>query len=115
MKIKIKKINNLLNSILSKSTIAITLAPFGIFIKEKYFYDLKIINHEKIHWIQQLEMLIIFFYVWYIIEWIIRLFINGKLSYIKISLEREAYEKEDDINYISIRKHFAWLKYFKSR
>lgn len=41
---------------------AITLLPFGIFMKEKYFppyygYD-TMSNHEKIHWKQQLEMMV---------------------------------------------------------
>ena len=42
----------------------ICLAPIHIQIKEGYFTDRRI-NHEKIHWAQQMEMLIIPFYLWY--------------------------------------------------
>jgi len=95
---------------------AITLAPFGIYVKEKYLPKVNwrysyLINHEKIHWKQQLEMLIIFFYVWYFIEWLIRIFISTSSAYRSISFEREAYDNEYDLNYLNKRKRFAWFKY----
>lgn len=34
-------------------------------------------NHERIHTAQMKEMLYVGFYVWYLIEWIIRLFGKG--------------------------------------
>jgi hypothetical protein len=37
----------------------ITLAPFGIFIKEKYLTNNFIKNHESIHWKQQIEMILL--------------------------------------------------------
>src|SRR5678815_4332787 len=46
------------------------------------------LNHEKIHTAQMKEMLYIFFYLWYVFEWIIRLFMKGnayRLSLIHIS------------------------------
>ena len=61
-------------------------------------------RHENIHGKQQLEMLIILFYVCYFIEWIFR-------GYRKISFEQEAYENQNNKNYK--RKAFAWLKYLK--
>lgn len=61
------------------------------------------INHEKIHGKQQLELLIIFFYLIYIIEWIFK-------GYRNISFEREAYINERNLDYLKSRKHFAWLK-----
>ena len=69
-----------------------------------------VINHEKIHLAQQLEMALIFFYLWYGIEFLIRLCIywDGKLAYRRISFEQEAYEyqtKPDE------RKHYGWFKY----
>ncbi len=47
----------------------ITIFPF-IFLRESAFKKNKIlINHEKIHIRQQLELLIIFFYLWYVVEY----------------------------------------------
>lgn len=86
----------------------ICLAPFMIQIKEGYFTDRRI-NHEKIHWKQQWEMLIIPFYLWYFIEWIVRIFINGKQAYMKLLFEQEAYNNDDNLNYLKTRKHFAWF------
>ena len=87
---------------------AITLAPFGIYMKEKYLSDVRMINHEKIHWKQQLEMLIIFFYVWYLIEWFIKLFTTSD-AYRSLSFEREAYDNDNNFDYLKERKHFAWI------
>jgi hypothetical protein len=89
---------------------AITLAPFGIFIKEKYYYNRIFVTHETIHWKQQMEMLIIPFYLWYLIEWLIKLFIYGSRAYMSISFEREAYSNDNDFKYLSHRKRFSWIK-----
>jgi hypothetical protein len=82
----------------------ITLYPFGIYIKEKYFNNLRIRNHENIHLEQQIEMFVIPFYLWYFLEWVFKLF-----SYNKISFEREAKSNEYDLEYIGMRKRFAWI------
>ena len=70
------------------------------------------LNHEKIHTAQMKEMLYIFFYLWYVVEWIIRLFMKGN-AYRNISFEREAYSNEDGVIYLESRKRFAWIKYIK--
>lgn len=111
---KVKKMNWFITFITSKNVIGITLAPFAIYIKEKYLNRKFTINHEKIHWKQQLEMLIIFFYIWYITEWFIRLFINEN-AYRNISFEREAYTNEYDLFYLKNRKSFSWFKYIKKK
>lgn len=83
---------------------------FGIlFVKNNAKIDEVTINHEAIHSAQMKEMLFIFFYVWYVIEWLFRL-PKGN-AYRSISFEREAYENDSDINYLKNRKHFAFLKY----
>ena len=82
---KFKKFNWFVKIITFNWPVAITLAPFGIYINQKYYtldnvpWQTK--NHESIHWPQQLQLLIIFFYIWYLIEWLIRLPINGKGAY----------------------------------
>lgn len=81
---------------------AITIWPF-IFVREECSFDEVDLNHENIHGKQQLELLIIFFYLIYLVEWIIK-------GYRNISFEREAYGNEDNLNYLKTRKHYAWLK-----
>lgn len=67
-------------------------------------------NHERIHTKQMQEMLYIFFYLWYLIEWIVRLFRKGN-AYRNISFEREAYANEQGGQYCQNRKRFAWFNY----
>jgi hypothetical protein len=70
-------------------------------------------NHEAIHSAQMREMGYLPFYLWYVLEWLIRLPFAGKEAYFNISFEQEAYGNEGDLDYLKTRKHFAWLKYFK--
>ncbi|MBB6462432.1 hypothetical protein [Flammeovirga kamogawensis] len=72
-----------------------------------------LILHERIHFEQQKELLLVFFYLWYGIEFIIRLVIhrNTYLAYKNISFEKEAYQNDKKISYLSTRKRFNWLKH----
>mgnify|MGYP003671983216 CR=1 FL=1 len=94
--------------------IGITIFPF-IFLK---YYDLKsnavLMNHEKIHLRQQLELLVIPFYIFYVIEFLIRLIQYKKwyLAYQNISFEREAFTKEKDLNYLKSRSFWSFRNYF---
>lgn len=112
---KIKEKGWFINLFTSKSVIGITLAPFGVYLSKKYLTNKKTINHESIHWKQQMEMLILFFYVWYLTEWFLRIFINGSKAYESISFEREAYQNEENPNYLETRKHYAWIEYLKKK
>lgn len=71
-------------------------------------------NHERIHTEQQKEMLVIFFYLWYLFEWLV-LWINfygdSHKAYRQVGFEEEAYMGERNLDYIKNRKHYAWLKY----
>ncbi|KOP39575.1 hypothetical protein DBB36_17825 [Flavobacterium sp. WLB] len=73
------------------------------------------VNHEKIHLRQQLELLVIPFFVWYFLEYLIRLlqYKNAELAYRNISFEREAYAKEADFTYLKNRSFFQFLHYIK--
>ncbi len=91
----------------------ITIFPF-IFLRESAFKKNKIlINHEKIHIRQQLELLVIFFYLWYVVEYYYWYFnLKDKhLAYRNISFEREAYAMEEDLNYLETRKIWSFWKY----
>lgn len=86
---------------------------FGIlFARKGSKINNRTINHESIHTAQMKEMLYIFFYIWYILEWVIRLFMKGN-AYRNISFEHEAYDNEYNMNYLNGRNKFSWLKYFK--
>lgn len=52
------------------------------------------------------ELLFIFFYIIYLLEWIVRLFINEN-AYRNISFEKEAYQNEGDLSYLRTRRWFA--------
>lgn len=97
----------------------ITFWPYVI-LREKYNthphyirLSKRIIRHESIHTKQQEEMLVLPFYVWYVIEWFIKIFIYGSLNkaYLKISFEQEAKKNERKPTYLKKRKHFSWLKF----
>lgn len=105
---KIKNFTKFLRLFCKKNIVGITLCPFGIYVDNLKSFTL--INHEKIHWNQQLEMLIIPFYIWYFIEWLIKL-IFFKNAYNNISFEREAYLNDKNYNYLKTRKHYAWIKF----
>jgi beta-lactamase regulating signal transducer with metallopeptidase domain len=91
----------------------IALFPFILVRKPEDKENKILINHEKIHLRQQLEMLIIFFYIFYVIEyyyWLFKLK-NSYLAYKRISFEREAYANESDLNYLKRRKFLNFRKY----
>lgn len=86
---------------------------FGLlFVRKGAVMSEEDINHESIHTAQMKEMLYIFFYIWYIIEWVIRLFKKVN-AYRNISFEQEAYSNEDNLEYLKDRKHYAWFKHIK--
>ena len=83
----------------------LTLYPFVIISNEKDSGDATFLNHEKIHIRQQLEMLVLPFYIWYVIEYLFRLiqYKDWRKAYMNISFEREAYANEKDLNYLRKR------------
>ena len=81
---------------------------FGIFfVRKEVVITERLLNHERIHTAQMKELGYIFFYLWYFIEWLIRLFINRKTAYRNISFEREAYTNDDNLEYLKTRKHYS--------
>jgi hypothetical protein len=94
----------------------LTVFPF-VFIKYAFDSENKVlVNHEKIHLRQQLELLVLPFFVWYFVEYAVRLlqYKNANLAYRNISFEREAYANEINLNYLETRTYFSFLKYFKT-
>ncbi|MFT5847454.1 MAG: hypothetical protein ACI902_001510 [Psychroserpens sp.] len=99
--------------IVPRGYIGISVFPF-IFLK---YYNLKtnaiLMNHEKIHLRQQIEILVIPFYVFYAFEFLTRLFQYKtlNLAYQNISFDREAYLKEKDLDYLKSRPFCAFIGY----
>jgi len=91
---------------------AITVYPF-VFYKDKKYMTEHTVQHEQIHKEQQLEMLIIPFFIWYGIEYLIRIIQYKDLimAYKNISFERESYDKEATLGYLKERRIYSWLKY----
>ncbi|MFK8061135.1 MAG: hypothetical protein AB8B78_13735 [Polaribacter sp.] len=99
--------------IVPKGFTGITLYPF-IFLKNKKLTDDKtLLNHERIHLKQQIELCIVFFYLFYGLEWFFKLikYRNKHLAYRNLSFEREAYLNEKDKNYLANRKYWAFINY----
>jgi len=93
----------------------LTIFPFVMLKSDKLKTDYVLINHERIHLRQQLEFLVIPFYVIYVLEFLMRLlhYQNWKLAYRNISFEREAYRNEIDLDYLKTRKFWDFLKYIR--
>lgn len=91
----------------------LTLFPF-VFLKHKALFDDTIlINHERIHLKQQIELLIIPFYIMYCIEFLVRFakYKKWSLAYKNISFEREAYANESNFQYLKQRPFCNFLNY----
>ncbi|SMP91908.1 hypothetical protein SAMN05421679_103367 [Epilithonimonas pallida] len=91
----------------------ITLFPF-IFVQRKEDSKNKIlINHETIHIRQQLELLIVPFYIWYLSEYYLKYlkYRNPQLAYRNISFEREAYANDQNLDYLKKRKFWSFINY----
>ncbi len=99
-----------------KGYIGITVFPF-VFIKHRFLKENTVfLNHERIHLRQQLEMLVIPFFIWYGVEFVVRYihYKNWILAYRNISFEREAYAKEKEVDYLSSRTLWAFFRFLNA-
>lgn len=68
-------------------------------------------THEAIHTAQMKELWYVGFYVIYLLEWLFRLVFHTKTAYRGISFEVEAYDHENEPEYLLKREKFAqWKK-----
>jgi len=82
---------------------AMAFYPFVI-LNSKVVATQELINHERIHLRQQIEMLIIPFYIWYLIEYY-------RKGYYNVSFEKEAYANDKNFNYLKKRRIFSFIRY----
>ena len=100
--------------IVPKGYSAITLYPFVFLRQHKLKCNASLINHERIHLRQQLELLIIPFYIIYSLEFLIKYLKlkNWRLAYRSISFEREAYSNEQNLKFLKKRPIWNFINYF---
>jgi len=86
--------------------------PFILLKNEKLKQDWSIINHEKIHLRQQLELLILPFYILYLGNYLINLirYRDHRNAYLNIVFEQEAYKYDLDPKYLEKGNWYGWLK-----
>lgn len=98
-----------------KGYTGIALFPFIIIRNEIESTNLVLINHEKIHLRQQIELLILPFYILYFIDFLIKIirFKNKEIAYRNIVFEKEAYTNENNFDYLKSRSFWNWLTYMK--
>lgn len=89
------------------------LFPFLLFRNHQLSADAVILNHELIHHRQQVELLIIPFYILYLINYLINRwrYSGHAAAYRNIIFEREAYAHENNLQYLQHRKRFAFRKF----
>ena len=73
------------------------------------------IRHEKIHTEQMKELLYFPFYIWYLVEWGIKIVKYGdvRVAYYNISFEKEAYKNDWCLDYLEKRKRYNWINLLK--
>ena len=71
------------------------------------------VRHETIHFQQQLELLFVGQWLLYVFYWLKGLikYKDGAVAYRESPFEREAYENDQNLNYLKNRERFAWRKH----
>jgi len=75
---------------------AMTIPPFGIFIKKQYKNNQKTLNHEMVHWRQYQKLGLLMFYFQYFKQFV-------KYGYDKMPMEIEARYEEDEYT----KRHYS--------
>ena len=90
-----------------------TVFPFVILRENDAKQDAVLVNHENIHIRQQMELLVLPFFIWYFVEYLFRLiqYRKHRMAYRNISFEREAYANEKDLNYLQKRSFWKFLNF----
>lgn len=89
-----------------------------IFISKSTLQDPAVIRHERIHHAQQVELLVIPFYIAYLFQLFRNRYCRRQSwhdAYRNISFEREAYANDRDADYLWERPMWAFLKYRKKK
>ncbi len=90
-----------------------TVFPFVV-VRDQNAQDyLALMNHERIHLRQQLELLVLPFFVLYGLDYLAKLirYRDKDKAYRNVVFEREAYQNENDLDYLKSRSFWKFLKY----
>jgi hypothetical protein len=70
-----------------------------------------LINHERIHIRQQIELLVLPFYIWYLLNYLFNRYKykTHNEAYRNIIFEREAFENESEPEYLAKRRPWSFL------
>ncbi len=92
---------------------AMAVYPFILVKKAEMKQNVELIHHEKIHHRQQLELLIVPFYLLYLFNYLFNLlrYRNHYKAYREIIFEREAFQMDNDLDYLNRRKMFAFVNF----
>ena len=93
------------------------LFPFVLVKRAAMKQDEQLLNHERIHLRQQMELLWLPFMFLYLGNYLInRIRYNGHdAAYRNIVFEREAFAMDHQPDYLERRKLFAFVKFFRQR
>ncbi len=84
-----------------------------LFVRGDAELDENTLNHERIHSAQMREMNYLFYYLWWVIEWLIRCTVNPKTAHHAVCFEQEATECEVVADYLETREPYAWMNYYR--
>ena len=90
---------------------------FFIFVWCRGEVNARLKTHETIHYKQQVELLFVFQWILYAIFHIFGLLKgqDGGSAYRYNPFELEAYDNDDNENYLTERKPYAWVQYLRSK
>lgn len=96
---------------------AITLFPFIFLRHARDLDDPVLLNHERIHIRQAVELLIVPFYICYLLEFVVRLIQYRAFhrAYRNISFEREAYAHQHDPGYLERRSLWGFVSFLSGQ
>lgn len=85
---------------------------FGVvFVRRGHVASARLLRHEGVHSVQMRELLWVGFYLWYVMEWLVRLVVCRRRAYMGIGFEVEARLGADDEGYLHKRRPYAWARY----
>jgi hypothetical protein len=99
--------------LIPKGYAGMTFFPFIVLSDKKYKSNQVTINHEKIHFRQQIELLVLPFYIWYFGNLLYNYlrYRDFQMAYRNIIFEREAYTNEKDLNYLKSRSFWNFWNF----
>ena len=90
-----------------------TVFPFVFVSDGNASQDLVLMNHELIHLRQQMELLVLPFYVIYGLDYLVKFirYRDKNVAYRNVVFEREAYENENDLEYLKSRSFWKFARF----